>query len=66
MYLTLIIGLRGDSMSKDLKTRERFTNTLNKDLLKQLQELSKETMIPMSRLLDKAVEQLLKEYGKIK
>lgn len=53
-------------MSKDLKTRERFTNTLNKDLLKQLQELSKETMIPMSRLLDKAVEQLLKEYGKIK
>ena len=53
-------------MSKDLKTRERFTNTLNKELLKRLQELSKETMIPMSRLLDKAVEQLLKEYGKIK
>lgn len=61
-----IIGLRGEDMSKDLKTRERFTNTLNKELLKQLQELSKETMIPMSRLLDKAVEQLLKEYGKIK
>ena len=61
-----IIGLRGEDMSKDLKTRERFTNTLNKELLKRLQELSKETMIPMSRLLDKAVEQLLKEYGKIK
>jgi len=53
-------------MANDLKTRERFTNTLDKTLLKQLQELSKETMIPISKLLDKAVEQLLKEYGKIK
>lgn len=53
-------------MSKDLKTRERFTNTLNKELLKQLQELSKETMIPMSRLLDRSIELLLKEYGKTK
>lgn len=53
-------------MSKDLKTRERFTNTLDKELLKQLQELSKKTMIPMSRLLDKSIELLLNEYGKSK
>lgn len=49
-------------MSKDLKTRERFTNTLDKNLLKELQNLSKETMIPMSKLLDKAIELLLKQY----
>jgi len=53
-------------MANDLINRERFTNTLDKKLLEELQKLSKETMIPMSKLLDKAVTQLLKEYGKIK
>lgn len=53
-------------MTSDLKNRTRFTNTMDNDLFKKLQDLSKETMIPMSKLLDKAVEQLLKEYGKAK
>jgi metal-responsive CopG/Arc/MetJ family transcriptional regulator len=53
-------------MANDLKNRERFTSTLDKKLLSELQKLSGETMIPMSKLLDKAVEQILREYGKIK
>lgn len=52
-------------MSNDLINRKRFTSTLENDLLKNLQELSKETMIPISKLLDSAVEQLLKEHGKL-
>lgn len=51
-------------MSSDLKNRVRFTNTLDKKRLKQLQQLSKETMIPMSRLLDRGIALVLKEYEK--
>lgn len=51
-------------MSNDLKNRTRFTNTLSNNLLERLQELSKETMIPMSKLLDKAIELLLEQYNK--
>ncbi|MBA1335839.1 MAG: hypothetical protein HPY66_1657 [Firmicutes bacterium] len=50
----------------DLKNRERFTSTLDKRLLIELQKLSGETMIPMSKLIDKAIEQLLKDYGRLK
>ncbi|MCY6958895.1 ribbon-helix-helix domain-containing protein [Clostridium brassicae] len=49
---------------KDLRTRERYTNSFDIDLLAALKKLSKETMIPVSRLLDKSIELLLKEYDK--
>jgi len=51
-------------MASDLKNRERFTTTVDIALLKELRELSKETMIPISKLIDKALINLLKEYGK--
>jgi len=51
-------------MANDLKNRERFTTTVDIALLKELRELSKETMIPISKLIDKALINLLKEYGK--
>jgi metal-responsive CopG/Arc/MetJ family transcriptional regulator len=51
-------------MANDLKNRERFTTTVDIALLKELRELSKETMIPISRLIDKALINLLREYGK--
>lgn len=47
-----------------LKYRTRFTSSLCKELLPLLQGLSHETRIPMSRLLDEAVEDLLKKYQK--
>jgi len=51
-------------LSTDLKTRERFTNTLNKLLKANLLKLSDEARIPQSRLLDEAVEDLLLKYQK--
>lgn len=53
------------SEKKDtLVSRKRYTSTFDKQLLLELQNLSDETMIPVSKLLDKALELLLKEYGK--
>lgn len=49
---------------KDLKNRTRYTSSFDIELLKELKVLSKATMIPVSKLLDKSIELLLKEYGK--
>ena len=46
----------------DLTTRTRIGNTVNTELLKEFKQLSKDTKIPMSRLLDEAIEDLLKKY----
>jgi len=48
----------------DLKTRKRYTNSIDIKLLAQFKELSKETKIPESKLLDEAIELSLKKYGK--
>ncbi len=45
-----------------LKNRVRISNAIDKDLYEKLQEVSKETMIPVSKLLDKALRLLVKEY----
>lgn len=42
-----------------LKTRTQFTSTLENELYKSLQRVSKETKVPMSRLLDESVLYLL-------
>jgi metal-responsive CopG/Arc/MetJ family transcriptional regulator len=47
----------------DLKTRTRIGNTLDKNLLEKLKELSNATRIPMSRLLDEAVEDLIQKHN---
>lgn len=47
-----------------LVNRKTFNTSVDKDLLLKLDELSKETMIPKSKLIDKAIELLLKEYIK--
>jgi len=48
----------------DLKNRVRIGNAVDKKLFDKLKELSKETMIPMSKLLDRGIELLLEEYEK--
>lgn len=48
----------------DLTTRVRIGNAVNKELFEKLKQLSKDTMIPMSRLLDRGIELVLKEYEK--
>ncbi|MBZ9606733.1 ribbon-helix-helix domain-containing protein [Clostridium estertheticum] len=48
----------------DLKTRTPLGNAIKTELYKQLKTYSKETSIPMSKLLDKAIELLLKSTEK--
>ena len=46
----------------DLKNRERYTSSLDIMLLNKLKQLSKKTRVPISRLLDEAIVDLLKKY----
>lgn len=50
--------------NKDLKTRTPISNAVNTELLNQLKDYSKNTGIPISKLLDKAIELLLKSTEK--
>ncbi len=50
-------------MEPYLKYRTRFTSSLKNELVPLLDELSKKTRIPKSRLLDEAIEDLLKKHG---
>ena len=55
---------RGDWMRKDLKTRTPVNCAVDNELNEKLVELSKETMIPKSKLLDVAIKLLLEKYKK--
>ncbi|AXI07882.1 hypothetical protein CUC15_02320 [Oceanobacillus zhaokaii] len=48
-------------MSK-LKNRTRISNAVDKDLWNKMQELSKTTQVPISKLLDNAIKLLLESY----
>lgn len=48
----------------DLVTRERYGAVIDKKLLAEFRKLSDKTRIPASRLLDEAIEDLLKKYEK--
>lgn len=48
----------------NLKNRVVPNSAVNKELYEKLKTLSKETGIPISKLLDKAIELLLKESTK--
>jgi metal-responsive CopG/Arc/MetJ family transcriptional regulator len=52
------------STQRELVNRKRFNTSADINLLNSLDELSKETMIPKSKLIDRALELLLKEYEK--
>lgn len=49
-----------------LKNRTRFTSSLDNKLVQPFNELSKNTRIPKSRLLDEAIADLLKKHGSSK
>ena len=51
-------------MNRGLKNRTPISNAVDTKLYEQLKQLSKDTMIPMSRLLDKGIELVLQEYKK--
>lgn len=45
-----------------LKNRTRFTSSLKNELAVLFDQLSKDTRIPKSRLLDEAIEDLLEKH----
>lgn len=52
-------------MPKDeLKSRVRFSTTLDKETEKQLKEFSKSTMIPISKIVDNAIITYISSYFK--
>ncbi len=46
-----------------LKYRTRFTSSLKNELVPYFDELARKTRIPKSRLLDEAIEDLLKKHN---
>ena len=44
-----------------LKNRERIGTTLPTDLAKQLKDYSKESMVPVSKIIEKAVKDYLEK-----
>lgn len=50
------------SDKRGLKNRTPISNAVDTVLLNKLRELSGETKVPISKLLDKAIELVLKEY----
>ena len=47
-----------------LVNRKKFVSSLANELVEPYDELAKKTRIPNSRLLDEAIEDLLKKYEK--
>ena len=44
-----------------LKNRERFSTTLDKEVVKELKYYSEKTMIPISKLIDRAITEYIKQ-----
>ena len=54
----------GTNMSKDeLKNRIRFSTTLDKDVERKLKEYSKQSMIPISKLVDTAIAMFIESQN---
>lgn len=49
------------SKKRGLKNRTPLSNAVKKELYDGIKELSKETKVPISRLLDEAIEDLLRK-----
>ena len=47
-----------------LVNRTRFTSSLKNELMEGFNQLAEETRIPKSRLMDEAIEDLLKKHEK--
>lgn len=47
----------------ELKNRVQYATSIDKDLKDAMKALSDKTRIPQSKLIDEAIEDLLKKYG---
>lgn len=44
--------------------KKRITFTFDEELIEKLKEVSEQTMIPQSRLVEQAVKEVIEKYGK--
>jgi len=51
------------SEKRGLKNRKPLSNAVKNELYESLKELSNRTKIPISKLLDEAIEDLLKKWN---
>jgi len=52
-------------MAETLVNRKRFTTTLDNKLLTALHKMSEDTRINISKLIDEAIEDLLKKHKRL-
>lgn len=51
------------SNNRGLKNRKTISNAVRSELADALKQLSEETRVPMSKLLDEAIEDLIKKHS---
>ena len=51
-------------VDRGLKNRTPISSTVNKEVWEELVKISKETDIPISRLLDRSIKLLIEKYEK--
>jgi hypothetical protein len=56
--------MKEPNKKKELVNRTRFSNAIRNDLMVAFHELHKDTSIPMSKLLDDAIELLLEKHNR--
>ena len=54
--------LKENSRQRELKNRIRISTSIDLELNAKLEEISKKSMIPKSKLIDKAIQLLCEEY----
>lgn len=54
--------MENKSPQRQLVNRKRFNTSVDIELLANLDELSSRTLIPKSKLIDRAIELVLEEY----
>ena len=59
-----MIYMEGHMSESSLVNRKKFVSSLANELVEPFNNLSKKTRVPKSRLLDEAIEDLLKKYEK--
>ena len=62
--MTIWYGVVSNMAEPKLVNRTKLISSLDNALVEPLNELSKKTRVPKSRLIDEAIEDLLKKYEK--
>lgn len=52
-------------MARQKENRVKFGNTLDSEMYVKLNDLNKQTKIPISRLLDEAIQLLIQKYKQL-